>query len=510
MLYTTDGGATWKKGTGPVGSILNVGFATLATGFAVTGYQGMFKTTNGGLSWMLVNTPGAMGSVQFFDATNGVISGAGGVMHTYDGGKTFTTVKGSHGGVFVDHDHGWSVGSNVAQYTVDGGVTWKNGTMPADQWIYSSPSFTDVSNGWAAGSAQGIMHTADGGKTWTTQMAPGTGVNAFWGIDFADAAHGMAVGNSGIVFSTADGGATWTNRQSGSATSTNDLAVVDAQHAWAAQAFGEILRTTDGGTRWDRQQVGSTTSHFYGIDFASTQVGFAVGDAEQSANHGMIYGTNDGGQSWTLQWDGGAGYNWLYDVDALTPQVALAVGNGGIILRTTDGGTTWLEVTRHPGVSVLSGVSFVGKVGYAVGNGSAVLRSANAGQSWVSVSPSLGFNASLEDASFVNSLTGWVVGFDGEVLKTTDGGRNWIEQGFGTESGLNVLSVDAIDAATAWISGYDNGSNYVARTSNGGTTWVEETIPETTGASSIADVEFLTADQGWAGGYAGIYKRSAA
>jgi photosystem II stability/assembly factor-like uncharacterized protein len=509
ILYTTDGGATWKKGTGPVGSILNVGFGDQTTGFAVTGDRIMFKTTNGGVSWTSVAATGGMGSVQFFDGLNGVISGAGGVMHTYDGGKTFTTIRGSHGGVFVDHDHGWSVSGATAQYTVDGGATWKSGTMPAGQWIYSNPSFVDMSNGWAAGSSQGIIHTADGGKSWTTQMAPGTGVNAFWGIDFADASHGIAVGNKGIVYSTTDGGATWTNRQNGSATSTNDLAVLDSQHAWAAQAFGEILRTTDGGTHWDRQQVGSTTSHFYGIDFASTSVGFAVGDAEQSFSHGMIYGTKDGGLTWTLQWDGGTGYNWLYDVDALTSKVAVAVGNLGIILRTTDGGLTWREITRKPGVSVLSGVSFVGKVGYAVGNGSAVLRSTNAGVSWVSVGPNLGFGASLMDASFVNSLVGWVVGFDGEVLKTTDGGRTWVEQGFGTESGLNVLSVDAIDANTAWISGYDNGRNYVARTTNGGATWVEETIPQEASASSISDVEFLTADEGWAGGYEGIWKRSA-
>jgi photosystem II stability/assembly factor-like uncharacterized protein len=254
--------------------------------------------------------------------------------------------------------------------------------------------------------------------------------------------------------------------------------------------------------------VGATTSHFNGIDFADTQVGFAVGDAEQASSHGMIYGTKDGGQTWALQWDGGSGYNWLYDVDALTPKVAVAAGNGGIILRTTDGGTTWRTVTNHPPVSVLIGVSFVGKVGYATGNGSAVLRSSNAGQSWISVSPSLSFAATLEDASFATSLVGWVVGFDGIVLKTTDGGRTWIDQGFGTSSGMNLLSVDAISTTTAWISAYNNGKNYVARTTNGGATWVEEAIPQEGGASSISDVEFLTADVGWAGGYEGIWKRS--
>ena len=99
------------------------------------------------------------------------------------------------------------------------------------------------------------------------------------------------------------------------------------------------------------------------------------------------------------------------------------------------------------------------------------------------------------------------MGFDGVVLKTTDGGRTWVEQGFGTDSGLNVLSVDAVDAQTAWISGYNNGDNYVARTVDGGATWLEETIHQSTSASSIADVEFLNADDGWAGGYEGIYRR---
>jgi photosystem II stability/assembly factor-like uncharacterized protein len=305
---------------------------------------------------------------------------------------------------------------------------------------------------------------------------------------------------------TAGVSATWTE-QPASTNSKNDLAVVDSLHAWSADLFGTIERTTDGGASWQSKQVGSTTSHFWGIDFADAQTGWAVGDAEQSFSHGMIYATRDGGTTWRLQWEGGPDLDQLYDVAAVTNRIAVAVGNV-TLLRTTNGGRTWIGPAL-PRFTVFSGVEFVGKVGYAVGNGATVLQSRDGGATWADVSPDLGFGASLIDASFVNARTGWVVGFDGVVLKTTNGGATWIDQGFGVESGLNVLGVDAINANTAWISGYDNGNNYVARSTNGGSTWVEETIQQEAAASSISDVEFLNADEGWAAGYEGIYKRTA-
>jgi photosystem II stability/assembly factor-like uncharacterized protein len=301
--------------------------------------------------------------------------------------------------------------------------------------------------------------------------------------------------------------ATWLKQSS--LQTANDLAVADATHAWAADAFGIIQRTTDGGTTWTSQQVGATTSHFWGIDFVDSMTGWAVGDAEQSFSHGMIYGTKDGGTTWTLQWEGGPGLDQLYDVAALTSKIAVAVGNANTLLRTTDGGLTW-TVPVHQAGSVFLGVEFNGKVGYAVGNGSVVIQSRDGGKTWTNVSPRLPFGASLEDASFLpGGKIGWVVGWDGIVLKTVNGGRVWTEQGFGIDSGLNVLSVDAIDANTAWISGYNNGDNYVARTTDGGATWIEEPIAQQFAASSISDVEFLDANQGWAGGYEGIYHRTA-
>jgi photosystem II stability/assembly factor-like uncharacterized protein len=301
--------------------------------------------------------------------------------------------------------------------------------------------------------------------------------------------------------------ATWTHQSS--LQTANDVAVADSTHAWTGDAFGLIQRTTDGGATWTSQQVGATTSHFWGIDFANSQVGWAVGDAEQSFSHGMIYGTTDGGATWTLQWEGGPGLDQLYDVAALTPKIAVAVGNANTLLRTTDGGLTWTTPVHQAG-SVFSGVEFNGKVGYAVGNNSIVIQSRDGGATWTNVSPRLPFGASLMDAGFVTGgKTGWVVGFDGEVLKTTNGGRTWTEQGFGIDSGMNVLGVDAIDANTVWISAYNNGHNNVARSTDGGATWIEEPIAQQYAASSISDVEFLNADEGWAVGYEGIYHRTA-
>ncbi len=60
-----------------------------------------------------------------------------------------------------------------------------------------SVDFVDKSTGWAVGSVGTILHSDNGGSTWTAQTSGTT--NALLAVDFFDGARGYAVGDLGTV-----------------------------------------------------------------------------------------------------------------------------------------------------------------------------------------------------------------------------------------------------------------------------------------------------------------------
>jgi photosystem II stability/assembly factor-like uncharacterized protein len=146
-----------------------------------------------------------------------------------------------------------------------------------------------------------------------------------------------------------------------------------------------------------------------------------------------------------------------------------AVGQGGTILHTADGGATW--AAQSSGTFVfLTRVQFVSATrGWAVGESGTVLSTSDGGATW-SPQPT-GTTAALLGLSFVSSTTGWVVGQDGTLLRTTDGGATWTSP-IPPEPGVDFSSVSFASATRGWIGGY----GFVQTTSDGGLTWARQAI----------------------------------
>ena len=72
--------------------------------------------------------------------------------------------------------------------------------------------FPDAKNGWAVGSQGLILHTADGGKTWTKREIEMERSSDLWNIYFRDTNHGFITGTRGAIFMTKDGGKTWARK----------------------------------------------------------------------------------------------------------------------------------------------------------------------------------------------------------------------------------------------------------------------------------------------------------
>ena len=98
----------------------------------------------------------------------------------------------------------------------------------------------------------------------------------------------------------------------------------------------------------------------------------------------------------------------------------------------------WFQQSPKPAVGPLSGVYFTdANNGTAVGNGK-IIRTTDGGSSWITQStqstPDFGHGA----VYFTDANTGWVVGYPGIILKTTDGGNTWVRKHYET-SGLDVI-----------------------------------------------------------------------
>ena len=97
-----------------------------------------------------------------------------------------------------------------------------------------------------------------------------------------------------------------------------------------------------------------------------------------------------------------------------------AVGAGGTILATIDGGASWH--TQSSGTSsALSAVAFADAThGWAVGAAGTILASTDGGTTWTAQSSAT--TSALSAVTFADAIHGWAVGAGGIIVATTTGG----------------------------------------------------------------------------------------
>jgi len=205
----------------------------------------------------------------------------------------------------------------------------------------------------------------------------------------------------------------------------NAAAKINTTEACMVGRFARISRYNSNGTV---TETGTTYfTRIFGGEFINGSKGCAIGQAF------VIMRTTDGGVTWAdvsipgTVCDGGQG-NAL-DFSQLTGSYGVTVGTGGFIGYSTDQGATWSEATSAP--RDLNAVSFVEVPGlpntadvYAVGSAGLVVRSDDQGATWaLKAEPSSG--ADLHGVAFASPLVGWVVGDNGSVYKTANGADSW-------------------------------------------------------------------------------------
>ncbi|KVU38846.1 hypothetical protein WK68_14780 [Burkholderia ubonensis] len=269
--------------------------------------------------------------------------------------------------------------------------------LPIGPTALNTVSFADPRSGWIGGENGGLIHSTDGGLTWTVQIASG---NAIASISSVDGNHVWALDKQRNVWSSSDAGATWQNVATGSGFALNAVRFVDLRHGWAVGQGQSIIATTDGGQTWTLQFSNSSAAALNGIDVID-------------ANH------------------------------------AFAVGDDGTVLRTSDGGQSWNVAFAATGTALKS-ISFGdASTGFTVGRGNSTLyRTADRGETWTAMAPPAG--GALLAVKFVTPSIGWVVTDSGSVYRTDDSGVTWRRQTLPSQA-LGLPSLDAVNGTNSWL-----------------------------------------------------------
>jgi photosystem II stability/assembly factor-like uncharacterized protein len=179
----------------------------------------------------------------------------------------------------------------------------------------------------------------------------------------------------------------------------------------------------------------------------------------------------------------------LYGVAYSDRNTWVAVGGGGTILQSTDGGMGWTPVSS-PVADALRGVSFHGSIGLAVGISGRVLRTTDGGSSWTDENRPTTRN--LYAVSMGDSVA-VITGEEGTILISTDAGLTWAQRTAGTASVLFGVSVQGKTAVGV------GGQGAVVMSSNAAQGW-GLTVLGPTQELFFYGTSFASATTGWAVG----------
>lgn len=244
-------------------------------------------------------------------------------------------------------------------------------------------------------------------------------------VRFVDAVTAFAVGTNGTAIKTTNAGTSWSNLTSGTTNTLWNVFFTNSNTGYIVGNLGLILKTTNSGSTWSTLTTG-TTEHLYAISFPTDNIGYAVGD------NGTIIKTINAGTNWTPL-TLGASVSYLNSVVFLDANTGLTSGPDGVY-RTTDGGTTWTNVSNQ-GILWLTFPSST--VGYGVGEAGAIIKTSNGGVSWTTQSSGTGER--LWGAHFTSTDVGFAVGENGTAIKTANGGSTWTAMTIDTDVSSKIL-----------------------------------------------------------------------
>lgn len=183
--------------------------------------------------------------------------------------------------------------------------------------------------------------------------------------------------------------------------------------------------------------------------------------------HGTALTSIDSGRSWS---EHSIGVNLsFFGVEALGGDSLIACGESGLMCMSTNFGTSWGQISLPTRSAIHSVVSSPDGVLWASGNG-VLLRSTDRGTTWGASIPDSTID--FRDIHPFSSQHSLAVGDSGRVFSTIDGGQNWLGTSVGTSATLSCIS--SIAGRYVWAAG-DSGK--IIASSDSGKTWLQKASP---------------------------------
>lgn len=254
----------------------------------------------------------------------------------------------------------------------------------------------------------------------------------------------------------------------------------NSQTGFTGGDTGTIQRSTNSGVTWFSSNLGiSGNVNVTDINFSGNDTGYCT--ASNGSLTGKIYRTSNGGAVWTIMFD--TTNIGMRGVFFANPVTGWAVGNG-TVKYTSNTGMNWIS-RNFSGSTNMCVFAFSPTLVMVGGFGSAgyIARSTNAGVNWSFP----GLPATIMDVRFIqfpDANTGYTgglaLGGQGGMCKSTDGGLSWsLLAGYVGSTPLNAYF---INANTGYVV---NSSSELKMTTDGGASWVNQTIPA---SGSYADI----------------------
>jgi photosystem II stability/assembly factor-like uncharacterized protein len=236
----------------------------------------------------------------------------------------------------------------------------------------------------------------------------------------------LAMLNGAHFVRSSDNGATWTRFAENNMQIMLDNPVsisVQSASVWMIVTNRNVFRTTDSGETWNMYNEKFEARGLRRLVFIDSLYGYQL-------REGQLLRTHDGGESW-VEMDI-FGFGSVMDLQAgpkLGSSVFCMSMGRYLINASTDAGDSWnISLTEtafadsYPGVMEFMNA----QTGFIAGDGGRIVRTEDGGQSW-SIVHGIGYIGTVTNLLFTDDDHGIATTYSPTVLLTTDGGRRWNE-----------------------------------------------------------------------------------
>ncbi len=553
VVYTEDGGVTWKPSNLPDGVIKDFKIED-KDGYCLSADKKIYRTKDGGKTWILSSPSLDLSSVITENVTT----------FFYDSPKLVVGTE--NGKLYVNSNplssqYAWtalSLPKNKAVKSIlipsvtdaalilieDGlgtGSVYYSSDVFATPVVWSAEKKTNIQEikclegKYYALANTGALYSSNDGNAWTDENTISSDLKSidkvsgkfvavggrkiyksttvvtnndqfnsksenikldpFRGVYCEDAEHVYLTGKDGLFFKYNASDKTFYQFLVPTNADLNKV-VISGSKGVIAGKKGSLLYSTNANT--ESQWTVSTLNT--GTDKAITDLALVSPNSVfASTEDHSVYTSSDFGATFTKH---NTPANFSLDAISFSnAQKGIAAGKSGTVVISTDGGITWKDVTTIDPLKLTATFHVKNsQTGYAVGKNSTIVKTTDLGQTWTPLKAGISTAKNFTSVSFKDANNGIVVG-NSIVLRTTNGGTSW--EALVAAPAFNYNSVSVFDK---FILAVGDGGN-IAKSTDFGATW----STMNTGTANLNSVYVLDSKNAFAVGNNGtILKMNAA